>query len=73
MYQGPKAIDLLYERRDILASCGDKILISDCSTRKGYILATRLYKVASTRVIPPLDKGNPRPTGGPFTPGLYGL
>lgn len=73
MYQGPKAIDLLYERRDILASCGDKILIIDCSTRKGYILAVRLYKVASARVIPPLDKGDPRPTCGTLTSGLYGL
>lgn len=66
-------MDLLYERRDILASCGDKILIIDCGTRKGDILAVRLYEVASARVIPPLDKGNPRPTGGPFTPDLYGL
>ena len=66
-------MDLLYERRDILASCGDKILISDCGTRKGYILTIRLYEVASARVIPPLDKGNPRPTGGPSRPGLYSL
>ena len=73
MYQGPKAIDLLYERRDILASCCDKILISDCSARKGYILAVRLYKVASVCAIHPLDKGNPRPTSGPFTPDPYGL
>ena len=73
MNQGPKAIDLLYERGDILASCSDKILIINCSTRKGYILAVRLYKVAFARVIPPLDKGNPRPTGGPFTPDPYGL